>query len=227
MSLPRRTAIPAVAIALFLILRASSQNEAVFARDPGSGSRLPESESLAAVLDAYVVDGGVDYSSLAEGRAGLDDYLESISLAAPAGASRAEAMAFWINSYNAAVLRLVLDHYPDVESVMDVQGFFNEIRQPVAVESLTLDEIEARALAFGDPRVHFAVVCASESCPDLRSEPYTAETLEMQLEEQTRLFLAHTEKGARRDGDGTLSGCPHSSSGTPVTSRAGVELWPC
>lgn len=201
MSVPPRTAIPTVAIALFLILGAVVLDDAVLAGDPGPVSRLPSSESLAEVLEAFVVDGGVDYSSLAEGRAELDDYLEAVSLAAPEGASRSEAMAFWINSYNAAVLRLVLDHYPDIESVMDVSGFFKEIRQLVAGESLTLDEIEARALAFGDPRVHFAVVCASESCPDLRSEPYAAETLEGQLDEQTRLFLADTEKGARLDAE--------------------------
>ena len=65
---------------------------------------------------------------------------------------------------------------------------------------MTLDEVEAAAREI-DPRVHFAVVCASTSCPDLRGEPFVASKLDAQLEEQTKRFLADESKGARLDGD--------------------------
>ena len=66
---------------------------------------------------------------------------------------------------------------------------------------MTLDQIEARALEPGDPRVHFALVCASRGCPDLREEPYDGEQLDVQLDDQTRVFMANPEKGLRLDGE--------------------------
>jgi hypothetical protein len=64
---------------------------------------------------------------------------------------------------------------------------------------MTLDEVESEARASGDPRVHFAVVCASTSCPDLRAEAFVGERIDEQLEEQTVRFLADAEKGLRFD----------------------------
>ena len=149
------------------------------------------------VLQSYVVDGGVDYASLAANRADLDAFLAEIRVAEPPS-DPGRSAAFWINAYNAAVLSLVVERYP-LASVMDVDGFFDDLRTEVAGELLTLDEIEQRALGSGDPRIHFAVVCAAQSCPPLLGEPFEAAELETQLEGQTRTFLADESKGARLD----------------------------
>ena len=151
------------------------------------------------VLEKYHRGGGLDYRGLQADRSALDSYLGSLAAARPADGSRHEQMAFWVNAYNAVVAEFVLRRYPGIVSVRDVDGFFDDQSFPVAGEQLTLDQIEARARALSDPRVHFAVVCASTSCPDLRPEPYEAGALEEQLAEQTALFLAQPDKGLRYD----------------------------
>ena len=157
------------------------------------------------VLDRFARDGGLDYAGLQRSRGDLDAYLESLAAARLDGATEEQRTAFWSNAYNAVVAHFVLDDYPDLDSVKDVPGFFDRRRQAVAGEELTLDEIEDRALETGDPRVHFAVVCASTGCPELRAEPFVAERLDRQLEEQTRAFLADPSKGLRLDREaGTL-----------------------
>ncbi len=99
----------------------------------------------------------------------------------------------------------MLELYPELESVKGVDGFFDAKRRRVAGERLTLDEIEGRGRDLGDPRVHFAVVCASASCPDLPAEPLDPARLDRQLDELTRAFLADPDKGLRYDDeDNTL-----------------------
>lgn len=151
------------------------------------------------VLARYARDGGIDYEALAGDRGDLDRYLDSLRGARPQGWSRQEQIAFWVNAYNAVVIHHVLERYPDLASVQEVDGFFDELTFPVAGEERTLDEIETAARDLGDPRVHFAVVCASTSCPDLRANPYTGDKLEQQLADQTRRFLDDPDKGLRYD----------------------------
>jgi len=97
------------------------------------------------------------------------------------------------------MVHYVLEHYPGIESVREIDGIFKELQFTVAGEALTLDEIETRARNLGDPRVHFAVVCASTSCPDLRGEPYRGEEIDRQLDDAMRRFLASPAKGLRYD----------------------------
>ena len=156
-----------------------------------------DSAAWGRVLERFQHEGGLDYAALKSARQDLDAYTSSLGAARPEEGSRSQQMAFWINAYNAVVAHFVLELYPEVESVKDVAGFFDRRRFPVAGEELTLDEIEQRALALDEPRVHFAVVCASTSCPDLRAEPYEADRLEEQLAEQTASFLADSSKGLR------------------------------
>lgn len=162
----------------------------------------PPGDPLAAwdrALSAHVEHGGVDYAALKRDRGGLDVFLRSLSSARPSNMAEDAALAFWINAYNAVVVHHVLERYPGLRSVRDVDGFFDELTYPVAGEELTLDQIEEHGRDLGDPRIHFAVVCASTSCPDLRAEAYTAETLDAQLEDQTRRFLSDEGKGLRYD----------------------------
>jgi hypothetical protein len=163
----------------------------------GEVVRPPSAEHWARILQHYCIEGGVDYRGLRQARDDLDIFLSLIATAEPASADRHDAMAFWINAYNAIVIGFVLEQYPEIRSVKDVEGFFNRQTAVVAGEEMTLDQIEARALEYGDPRVHFALVCASLGCPDLRDEPYDGEYLDSQLDEQTRMFLLDEGKGLR------------------------------
>jgi len=152
------------------------------------------------LLQRYVTSGLVDYEGLKRERETLDRYLANLETVDPARLPSREAkLAFWINAYNATVVKDVLDHYP-LKSVRKVKGFFNRIRHRVAGGDLTLDEIEKRGRALGDYRIHFAVVCASTSCPILRSEAYVPERLEEQLADQTTQFVNDPQRGLRLEG---------------------------
>lgn len=153
----------------------------------------------ARVLRDFARDGSVDYAGLTARPEDLQIYLASLAEARPEAMSRQEALAFWSNAYNAVVLGHVLDRYPGIESVKAVDGFFDELRFPVAGAERTLDEIETAGRDLGDPRIHFAVVCASRSCPDLPSEPLRGEAIDEQLDRLTRRFLADRSKGMRHD----------------------------
>ena len=147
-----------------------------------------------------VVSGGlVDYAGLKQERGILERYLKQLGGADPAQlGSREEQLAFWINAYNVCVFTGVLERYP-LQSVKQIKGFFDGIRYQVAGQARTLNEIEAAGRALGDWRIHFAVVCASSSCPPLRSEAYVPDRLDAQLTEQTRNFLRDAQRGLRVD----------------------------
>ena len=149
-----------------------------------------------------VEQGRVDYEGLKSERDTLDRYVASLAQANPASWSRQDQLAFWINAYNAVVVQAVLDRYP-LKSVRQIKGFFDGLRYRIAGRDLTLNEIEAESRALGDWRIHFAVVCASRSCPPLRSEAYVGDRLDVQLAEQTRNFLRDSQQGLRVDA-GTL-----------------------
>jgi hypothetical protein len=169
------------------------------AAGPAGSAGTVDTAAWGQALDLAHHRGGLDYARLAADRSGLDAYLASLAAARPESWGEPERLAFWINAYNAVVTHHVLERYPGLASVRDVDGFFDELTFRVAGEERTLDEIEERARDLGDPRVHFAVVCASASCPDLRFEPYVGERLDAQLGEQTRTFLANPAKGLRYD----------------------------
>lgn len=175
---------------------------------PGAAAASEPGGATAAwdrVLHRFGHDGGLDYAGLAADRADLDSYLASLDAVRPDELSEKARLAFWINAYNAVVVGHVLERYPGIESVKKVDGFFDALTFPVAGEPRTLDAIEKQARSMGDPRVHFAVVCASVSCPDLRGEAYVPQRLDEQLEDQTRSFLGNPEKGLRYDpGDDVL-----------------------
>lgn len=107
--------------------------------------------------------------------------------------SREKKLAFYINSYNILALKMVVDHWP-LKSIKDIGSLFRPVWGKVAGtisgKLVSLDDIENDIIRpMGEPRIHLAIVCASVSCPDLRTEPYTAKKLDSQLDEQVRLFL--------------------------------------
>lgn len=142
---------------------------------------------------------------MAEWSGEVESYLAQLSDVEPNELSRDEALAFWLNLYNAGAIRLAIEaHRQGEESVLRIPGAFSRPLVTVDGEDLSLDAIEhAKLRRFRDPRIHGALVCGSLSCPTLRSEPYTGEALDHQLDDQMREFLAGG--GAVPDGpDGVL-----------------------
>ncbi|HET6205074.1 MAG TPA: DUF547 domain-containing protein [Planctomycetota bacterium] len=172
---------------------------------PSSPGLDPRHETWTSLLGAFVRAGVVDYGGLRGRSADLDSYLAELRAIRPEAFEalpRADRLAYWINAYNAFTVRLVLDHYP-VKSIKDVGGVFRSVFKKEFIElrnlrreTLSLDDVEHGILRpeFADPRVHFAIVCASKGCPPLRSEAYRAADLEAQLDDQARRFLADPGK---------------------------------
>mgnify|MGYP001068238557 CR=1 FL=1 len=156
------------------------------------------------VLKRHVKNGKVDYKSLKADK-DFATYLEQLSKANPdALPTREEKIAFWINAYNAFTLKLIVDNYP-VKSITEISAlgkltaFIGDSpwkREFFTINGrkMSLDKIEHEILraTFKEERIHFAVNCASSSCPILRNEPYTAEKLSEQLHEQAKQFLKDT-----------------------------------
>jgi hypothetical protein len=121
----------------------------------------------------------------------LDAYLDEMATIDPDRLDRDEALAFWINVYNAAALRVGAHAAGDgVPTVFGIPGAFNSPVIFVSGEELSLDQVEhGKIRRFGDPRIHAGLVCGAMSCPTLRREPYTGE-VDRQLDDQMRQFLA-------------------------------------
>ena len=145
----------------------------------------------------------VDYSALRNSDA-WEALLLSLRRSDPTRlGSRNEKLAFWINAYNILAIDLVQRHYP-IDSIRSIGGFFSPVWKKTAGEiagrAYTLHEIEHEILrSMAEPRIHAAIVCASLSCPPLRREPYRADEIEAQLDDNVRLWLADPRKGLRID----------------------------
>lgn len=150
------------------------------------------------VVSRHVVRGGIDYAAVAADRTDLDAFLACVRRIDPARLAEPDRVAYLSNVYNALVVDAVLRRYPDIPTVRDVDGFFGEETHTVGGRAMTLDDVETMAREI-DPRVHFTVVCASTSCPDLLDEAYTGAAIERQLRRQTERFLADPTKGLRYD----------------------------
>jgi hypothetical protein len=165
-----------------------------------------EPNEYARLLGAYVAEDGVQYSKWVQNEAdvqALDAVLTNWAQVDVAALERSERKAFYINLYNAGMLQAVLKNYP-LKSVKNI-GFlpfsiFKKKFIALGNDEVSLDHVEKGILLkeYFDPRIHFAVNCASESCPPLRAEPYVGERLDEQLDEQTRLFAA-SDRAARVD----------------------------
>jgi len=155
---------------------------------------------LHGLLSRHVNGGGwVDYAGLRRDRTVLQSYLDTLRNVDVAKLpSDAERLAFWIDAYNAFTLNDVLEYVDGkTDSVKKVNGFFDKNKHPIAGESLTLDEIERHGRNLRDPRIHFAINCASGSCPKLQPFAYTAAELDRQLNRVTSEFFADSGRGLR------------------------------
>jgi len=178
---------------------------------------VPSHASFTRVLDEVVRMPKVDYQLLQERREGLDAYLDELARTSPSSleaVSRNEQLAFWINAYNACMLRLVIDNYPiepgrtglfgsirnrvagyPDNSVWQIPDVFSRDHCQVAGQSRSQDEIEHEIIRprFQEPRIHFAVNCAAVSCPVLWPTAYTGDELDAQLDRAVRHLMANRE----------------------------------
>ena len=157
------------------------------------------------LLKTHVKNGKVDYKGFIKDSDALDAYLALISNNAPNKKwTEAEKLAYWINAYNAYTVKLIIDNYP-LESIQDLHPtikipgistvWHKEFFQ-IGGEDCSLNEIEHKILRkkFDEPRIHFAINCASISCPDLWNEAFVADRIEAQLAERAEVFINDSTK---------------------------------
>lgn len=176
----------------------------------GKVSHRPWDDLVRKYVDA---DGLVDYSAWkqsAEDTRRLDDYLAALSQADERETTASQRLAYWINAYNAVTVRGILREYPTSSiqnHVAHVWGynFWRDLKLIVGDRCLSLGEIEHAVLRpMHEPRIHFAIVCASRGCPRLLNEAYTAERLEEQLQRNTLAFFADPTKCSADAGQNEL-----------------------
>ncbi|MAP55306.1 DUF547 domain-containing protein [Altibacter sp.] len=139
-----------------------------------------------AFFGTYVTNGKVDYASLSKNSEPLDRLLALAKTSTVTTEDPKNYQAFWINTYNLAVIKGVLEAYP-IASPLDVSGFFETKKYELAGSSITLNDIENKKLRakFHEPRFHFVLVCGAEGCPPIIPEAYRPATLETLLQQQT------------------------------------------
>lgn len=144
------------------------------------------------LLKKYVNNGFVSYSSLLQQRAQLDEYLKLISVQNPELLGRPAQLAFYINAYNAFTITLILNNLGKIKSIRDIGKPWDQKTWNIGGKKYSLNEIEHEILRkrFSEPRIHFAIVCASIGCPDLQPYAFTADKLEEQLAQVTKDFFS-------------------------------------
>ena len=170
------------------------------------GSGKVDHSAFDAILKQYIsVDAAgyssVNYSGLVGQRGTVESYVEGLVALDPRQLSRSEAHAYWINLYNAKTLAVMLEKWP-VKSIRDINlgggGFFgkgpwSKKLMTIADVELSLDDIEHRIIRpiFNDPLSHYALNCASYSCPNLMPRAYTAGNLKGQMQDSATLYINH------------------------------------
>jgi hypothetical protein len=175
-----RAVIVSIVLALSVIVSPAAQESVEDAR----------SKTFDQLLDLYVRNGEVYYRAIKSERGKLDNYVAQLATASVDKLSRDEQLAFWLNAYDALVLRTIADHYPiqgksseyPAKSIRQIPGAFDRLTHRVAGRTLTLDQIEQTVLpGFHDPRVYFAIGRGAVGSGRLRSEAFTGARLEEQL----------------------------------------------
>jgi hypothetical protein len=160
-----------------------------------------------ALLKKHVVNGMVDYDAFKKAPQ-FAPYLASLDKVSPASLPERERLAFWINTYNAFTIQLIISH-DEKDSIRNInkslglalKGPWHEKLVKAGGGVYHLDNVEHDIIRrqFKEPRIHFALVCAAMGCPPLRSEAYTGARLDAQLQEQAVVFLTQSPKKNRVD----------------------------
>ena len=196
--------IPLTALAFISALACNSAPE-----EPMDGPPCAEAKTSVPVdlhktwnvlLQAHVKDGMVDYKGLVKEKGKLHAYCDLLSSTPPTDTwSKNAEFAFWINTYNGFTVQLIVDNYP-VKSIKDLDPslsvpllhtVWTGTKFKIGDTEYSLDDVENKVLRrkFEEPRIHFAINCASMSCPPLRNEAFTGERVQEQLDDQARNFI--------------------------------------
>lgn len=172
----------------------------------GKSSKILNHTAWNELLNKHVNNtGDVDYSGFIKDSTFLNDYLQELAINVPKDTwPKNDQLAYWINLYNAATIKLITNHYP-LTSIKEIGSSIQIpfINTPWQIEFinvndqiLDLDKIEHGIIRkkFEEPRIHFALVCAAESCPNLRGEAYQGAKLNQQLTDQAHVFLSDKTK---------------------------------
>lgn len=145
-------------------------------------------------------DGNVNYKSFKTDHEKLFNYIKVLNLTYSnknfQSLLKDEKLAFWINAYNAMTVDLILRHYP-IKSIKDIKNPWEQRLWKFGNTWYNLNDIEHTILRkMNEPRIHFAIVCASVSCPKLKNSAYTSNNLEHELNKATREFLLDPTKNS-------------------------------
>lgn len=174
-------------------------------KDYNGNSKPISHEKWSNLLKTNVNENGqVNYKGIIEEKDKFYEYINLLNNNHPntKNWTKNERLAYWINAYNAYTVQLIIENYP-LESIKDIKNGIPFINSSwdikfIEIEGKTYDlnNIEHNILRkkFNEPRIHFAINCASVSCPALRTEAYETDKIEVQLEEQARLFLGNNTK---------------------------------
>lgn len=141
-------------------------------------------------LSAHVNNGKVDYKTIHKDQSALNELLEIAKSISVETSEANNYKAFWINAYNIATIKGIVDNYP-TKSPLDNSGFFDKTKYSLGGKNITLNDIENKLLRtkFKDARFHFVLVCGAIGCPPLISQAYMPKTLNAQLDKQTKKAL--------------------------------------
>lgn len=215
-----------------------------------SDCEAPNHDAWTALLQRNVDDNGwVNYTQFVKDSVLLNEYLNQLSTCQPNEKwTKDERLAYWINVYNAFTVKLIVDNYP-VKSIKDVKRgipLINSVWEmdffEIGGKPFNLSRVEHKILRkeFDEPRIHFAIVCASKSCPKLLNVAYTAKEMEQQLHQQTAEFINDATRNKLEEDEirissifkwfkadftknGTLVEYLNKYSEEPVSSRAKVS----
>lgn len=196
-----------VAAAVWKLGFSTATKSLQFANAATTNTKAISLDGYASVLKTYVTEKGmVNYQALLAKKAPLDAFAASLGTLEPQAyeaLKEPEKIALLLNAYNALTLEAILSNYPikpslsgsvlyPRNSIRQIPGVWDKLEFQVLGKATTLDNIEHQMLRkqFAEPRIHMALVCASMGCPTLRAEPYIAERLSEQLDDQTRKFLS-------------------------------------
>jgi hypothetical protein len=160
-------------------------------------ANAPSHEAWDVLLKKYVsATGKVNYKGFKADKSKLEDYLKILSNNAPESSwSKEEQMAFWINTYNAFTIKLIVDNYP-LSSIQKLHGGkpWDHKWIKIGAKTYSLNNIENDILRpqYKDARIHFAVNCAAKSCPPLLNAAWTAANLNSTLDAQAKKFINNT-----------------------------------
>ena len=163
---------------------------------PNGTAPAPKHTAWNILLKEFVNEkGDVAYARFKTKEKGLNNYLDYLGKNAPAtNWSHNETLAYYINLYNAATVALILENYP-IKSIKDIWRPWGQDRVKVGDKTISLGDIEHKILRkMNEPRIHFAINCASFSCPKLVNEAYTADKMEKQLQAATFNFINDPSK---------------------------------